>query len=184
MDAWAKAMGEAVNSEAYTQASGALLDTCLTASSPFREAQKKAMVGALEQLNMPSRADFVSLAERLANMELLLDDMAAKLDEVHQLATRAVSKAEPEAKAQATRAPSAACPASKVRSNDSSAAYSESKPVVKSEAKPAARKEAAKSETAAATQPISAAKPVSEIKSEVKPAARREAAKSAKKGSR
>lgn len=184
MDAWAKAMGEAVNSEAYTQASGALLDTCLTASSPFRDAQKKAMVGALEQLNMPSRADFVSLAERLANLELLLDDMAAKLDEVHQLATRAVSKAEPEAKAQATRAPAQPVPPAKSEATTAAQPISESKPVVKSEAKPAARKEAAKSETAAATQPISAAKPVSEIKSEVKPAARREAAKSAKKGSR
>jgi hypothetical protein len=186
MDAWAKAMGETVNSEAYTQASGALLDTCLTASSPFRDAQKKAMVSALEQLNMPSRADFVSLAERLANLELLLDDMAAKVDEIHQLATRAVSKAEPEAKSQATRA--AAQPISPAKSEATTAAQpvSESKPVseAKSEAKPVARKEAAKSESAAAAQPISAAKPVSEIKSEIKPTARREAAKSAKKGSR
>ena len=87
MDAWAKATGETVNSEAYAQASGAMLETYLTASSPFRDAQKKLMVSALEQLNMPSRADFVSLAERLANLELLLDDMAAKLSQIHQLAT-------------------------------------------------------------------------------------------------
>lgn len=166
MDAWAKAMSEAVNSEAYTQASGALLDTCLTASTPLREAQKKAMVSALEQLNMPSRADFVSLAERFANMELLLDDMAAKLDQVFQLATSAASQSAPEAKPQAN---------------------SEAKPEAKSsEAKSAAQPiSPAKFETAtAAAQPVSPAKPVAEMKSEAKPAARREAAKSAKKGSR
>ena len=98
MDAWAKAMGEAVNSEAYTQASGAVLDTCLTATSPFRDAQKKAMITALEQLNMPSRAEFVSLAERLSNIELLLDDMSAKLDDIHRAVTKSVPAAAPEAK--------------------------------------------------------------------------------------
>jgi hypothetical protein len=155
LDAWAKAMGEAVNSDAYTQVSGAVLDTCLTASSPLRDAQKKAMISALEQLNMPSRADFVSLAERFANMELLLDDMAAKLDQVHQLATRAVSQAEPKAEPEAKQA----------------AAQPMSKPVSE-----------AKSGKTAAAEPIS--KPLSEIKSETKPAGRRETAKSAKKGSR
>lgn len=95
METWAKAMGEAVNSESYSQASGAMLETILTASAPLRDAQKKIMVSALEQLNMPSRTDFVSLAERLANMEILLDDMAAKLSEVHQLASRAVLQTAP-----------------------------------------------------------------------------------------
>lgn len=40
------------------------------------------MLQALQQLNMPSHADFVSLAERLTNVEMKLDDMDAKLDEV------------------------------------------------------------------------------------------------------
>ncbi len=168
MDAWAKAMGEAVNSEAYTQASGAVLDTCLTASSPFRDAQKKAMISALEQLNMPSRADFVSLAERFSNMELLLDDMAAKLDQLHQLATRAVSKSDPEAESKSTKTVAQPVPPASE---------------VKSEARTAAQPiREIKTETAAAAQPVS--KPVPEIKSETKPAARRESAKSAKKGSR
>jgi hypothetical protein len=160
MDAWAKAMGEAVNSEAYTQVSGAVLDTCLTASSPFRDAQKKATVTALEQLNMPSRADFASLAERFSNMELLLDDMAAKLDQLCQLATtepRAETKA-PQAVAQPKSEPALA--AQPIRET--------------------------KIEPTALAQPVSEPVPEvkSEVKSEAKPAARREAAKSAKKGSR
>ena len=52
IDIWAKASGEAVNSEAYAQASGTMLEAFLSTSSPFRDAQKKAMISALEQFNM------------------------------------------------------------------------------------------------------------------------------------
>jgi hypothetical protein len=82
MDAWAKAMVEGVNTDAYAKATGAMLDAYLTASSPFRDAVEKAMLRALQQLSMPSRSDFVSLADRLTNIELRLDDLDAKLDEV------------------------------------------------------------------------------------------------------
>src|SRR5271167_2218092 len=84
LDAWAKTMVEAVNSEAYAQASGAILDSYLTASSPFREAVEKTMLKVLEQMSMPSRADFISLAERMTNVEMRLDDMDAKLDRILQ----------------------------------------------------------------------------------------------------
>jgi hypothetical protein len=81
MDVWAKSMVEMVNSEAYAQATGTMLDTYLTVSAPFREAVEKAMVKTLEQLAMPSRADITSLAERMTHIELRLDDLDAKLDE-------------------------------------------------------------------------------------------------------
>jgi hypothetical protein len=84
MDVWAKTMVDAVNSEAYAQASGAILDSYLTASSPFREAVEKTMLKVLEQMSMPSRADVVSLAERMTNVEMRLDDMDAKLDRILQ----------------------------------------------------------------------------------------------------
>ena len=82
LDAWAKTMVDMVNSEAYAQANGAMLDTYLTVSTPFREAIEKAMLKTLEQLAMPSRADIVSIAERMTNIEMRLDDMDAKLDEI------------------------------------------------------------------------------------------------------
>ena len=88
MDIWAKASGEAVNSDAYAQATGAMLEAFLTTSSPYRDAQKKAMVSALEQCNMPSRDDYVRLAERMGNMELLLDDMDAKLRQIYQVVVK------------------------------------------------------------------------------------------------
>jgi hypothetical protein len=82
LDVWAKTMVETVNTEAYSKATGAMLDAYLTVSSPFREAVEKAMLQALQQLSMPSRNDFISLAERLTNVEMRLDDMDAKLDRI------------------------------------------------------------------------------------------------------
>ena len=89
MDAWAKTMVDMVNSESYAQASGAMLDTYLTVSTPFREAIEKAMLKTLEQLEMPSRADIVSIAERMTNIEMRLDDMDAKLDNIQRLIAQA-----------------------------------------------------------------------------------------------
>jgi len=104
LDAWAKAMVDAVNSEAYAKTNGVILDTCLTASAPFREATEKAMLQALQQLSMPSRADFVGLAERFTNVEMRLDDMDAKLDRIERLLSKPVAAAS-SAKPQPARRP-------------------------------------------------------------------------------
>jgi hypothetical protein len=85
MDAWAKAMVEGVNSDAYAKATGAMLDAYLTVSAPFQEAIEKAMLQALQQLSMPSRQDFISIADRLTNIEMRLDDMDAKLDRIERM---------------------------------------------------------------------------------------------------
>jgi len=88
LDACAKAMIGVVNTDAYARASGAMLDTYLNMSAPFRETVEKAMLQTLAQLNMPSKADFVSLAGRLTNVEMRLDDMDAKLDRIEALLAR------------------------------------------------------------------------------------------------
>jgi|SRR6516225_5600980 hypothetical protein len=93
LDAWAKAMVEAVNSDAYAKASGVMLDTYLSASTPLREATEKTMLQALQQLSMPSRADFISLAERLSNVEMRLDDMDAKLDRIEKAVAPTAARA-------------------------------------------------------------------------------------------
>ncbi len=84
LDAWSKTMVDTVNSDAYAKASGMMLNTYLSSSSPFREAVEKVMLQTLQQCSMPSRADFVSLAERAINIELRLDDMDAKLDRIEK----------------------------------------------------------------------------------------------------
>lgn len=85
LDAWAKAMVEAVNSEAYAKANGLILDTYLSVSSPVRQTIEKVMVQTLQQFSMPSRADVVALAERVTNIEMQLDDMSAKLDRIEKV---------------------------------------------------------------------------------------------------
>jgi hypothetical protein len=80
MDAWAKGMIDLVSSEEYARATGAFLDTYLSVSEPFRRTVEKAMEQVLTGLNMPTRQDVVSLAERLTNIEMRLDDLDAKID--------------------------------------------------------------------------------------------------------
>jgi hypothetical protein len=81
MDAWAKMMVQLVNTEAYADATGKLLDVWLSNSAPFRKLLDSAMAKALANLSMPSRDDVTRLAERLTNIEMRLDDLDAKTDE-------------------------------------------------------------------------------------------------------
>jgi len=90
MENWSKAMIDLVNSEEYARASGAMLDNYLAMSAPFQKALEKAMAQSLAQFNMPSRQEIITLAERLTNIEMKLDDLDAKLDEL--LRERAGSK--------------------------------------------------------------------------------------------
>lgn len=82
LDAWAKVMTQTVGTDEYAKATGATMDAYLTASIPVREMVEKAMAQTLQQVNMPTREDFISLAGRLTNIELQLDDLDAKLDEI------------------------------------------------------------------------------------------------------
>jgi len=80
LDAMSKTMIDAVNTENYAQATGAMLDYYLTASAPFREALEKSVAQALQQLSLPSRQEVAALAERFTNVEMRLDDLDAKMD--------------------------------------------------------------------------------------------------------
>ncbi len=82
MQSWSKLMIDFVNSEAYSQATGQWLDSYLTMSQPFQRVIEKTTTQALTSLNMPVRSDVISLAERLTNVEMRLDDLDAKLDDI------------------------------------------------------------------------------------------------------
>ena len=85
LDAMSKVMINAVNSEEYAQATGAMLNSSLMASAPFREALDKAMEVAMQQASLPSRQEVAALAGRFTNIEMRLDDMESKLDRIIQL---------------------------------------------------------------------------------------------------
>jgi hypothetical protein len=97
LDSMAKAMVETVNSEAYAQATGAMLNQSLALTAPLREAMEKSMLQALQQLSLPSRQDIVALADRFTNLEMRLDDMGAQLDRIEKrtYATVPVTPTEP-----------------------------------------------------------------------------------------
>lgn len=77
-----KTMVDLTTSEDYARAQAQMLDTYLTMSAPFRTMMETVMTHALTQLNMPTRSDVTGLAERLTNIEMRLDDLDAKLDEM------------------------------------------------------------------------------------------------------
>jgi hypothetical protein len=82
MDSWSKMMIQIVNTDAYAQAVGTMLDTCLSNSTPLRKAIEASMTQVLAGFNLPTRADVIRLAERLTNIEMRLDDMEAKVEEI------------------------------------------------------------------------------------------------------
>ncbi len=82
LEAWSRTMEQTVNSEEDARATGAMLDSCLAASAPARDAMQSLMLAALQQLQMPSRSEVASLAERLTSVEMKLDDLDAKMDAI------------------------------------------------------------------------------------------------------
>lgn len=85
MDTWSKTMLDLVNSEGYAEATSRMLDSYLTMSSPMRKLLESSMTQVLAQLNMPTRADVISVAERMTNIEMRLDDLDARFDQLEHL---------------------------------------------------------------------------------------------------
>lgn len=96
LESWSKLMIDVVNSDAYAQATARWLDTYLTASKPFREAVEATSTRVLTEFNMPTRDDIISLAGRLTNIEMRLDDIDARFDEVQLTAKRRSRSAQSE----------------------------------------------------------------------------------------
>jgi hypothetical protein len=84
LETWSKSMTDAVNSAPYSEAMGRMLDTYLTVSAPLRTVIDQTMTQLLNQLSLPSRAEVISLAERMTNIELRLDDLDARLDDIQR----------------------------------------------------------------------------------------------------
>lgn len=80
MDTWAKAMVQFVNTDEYAKSTGAMLNAYMEAAAPQKKIYEQMMARALAQSNMPSREDVLTLAERVTNLEMRLDDIDAKLD--------------------------------------------------------------------------------------------------------
>ena len=84
LEAWAKFMTDIVNSDEYSQATGTALAQTLAVSQPFRQALERLMTSSLQALNMPSRTELTTLAERAVNIEFRLDDLDLKVSTYHK----------------------------------------------------------------------------------------------------
>ncbi len=84
LESWSKLMIDIVNSDEYARSTGFALEQILATSQPLRDNMEKSMTQALSMLNMPSRAEVISIAERLVNVEMRLDDLDAKLNTMQE----------------------------------------------------------------------------------------------------
>jgi hypothetical protein len=85
LESWSKVMAGLVHGDAFAEANGAMLDALLSTSAPFRKSLETVMAHALANLSLPSRDEVSRLAERLTNIEMKIDDMDSKLDQLLQL---------------------------------------------------------------------------------------------------
>lgn len=89
LDAWAKSMIDLVNTETFARWIGATLDSYLIASAPIQNLIDTSMKTSLARLNLPSRDEVTTLARRMTTIEMRLDDMDVKLDQLsHALRTQ------------------------------------------------------------------------------------------------
>jgi hypothetical protein len=82
---WAAPMSQMVSSKPVADAMAQQMETSLTATGIMRRQMAELMEQTLQQMSLPSRKEVLSLAERQAAIEMRLDDMEAKLDEILDL---------------------------------------------------------------------------------------------------
>ena len=88
MEQWSKAMLEVVNSDTFASAQAESLNIWLSSSAPFRKLLEDTLTRTLGLLQFPTSDDITRLAERLTNVEMRLDDMDAKLDQLLEAKNR------------------------------------------------------------------------------------------------
>jgi hypothetical protein len=75
-------MSEAASSEGFAEAMGKQMEGHLKSYTEARKGFGEWMEEYLRGMNLPTHGEVVGLAERLAAVEIKLDDLDAKLDEI------------------------------------------------------------------------------------------------------
>jgi hypothetical protein len=84
LEIWSKVMIDMISSEDYSQATSQWLNAYLALPQPFRRIMETTTTQVLTRLNMPTQNGVTSLAERMTNVEMRLDDLDSKLDDIHR----------------------------------------------------------------------------------------------------
>lgn len=82
---WAAPMSQMVSSKPVADSMAQQMETALSATGFMRRQMAELMEQSLQQMNLPSRKEVLSLAERFTAFEMRLDDMDAKLDQILDL---------------------------------------------------------------------------------------------------
>ncbi len=79
---WSKAVTDLAGAEASAEASARAFDSYLTMTASAHKLLTQFMGQILGQLNLPTQGEVISLAERLTNIEMRLDDLDAQLGQM------------------------------------------------------------------------------------------------------
>jgi hypothetical protein len=79
---WAGVVSETVSSKGFAESMGQQLESSLDTMTLFRRQFGDMMEQYLQQMSLPTRNEIISLGKRLAQLEMSLDDVDAKLDQV------------------------------------------------------------------------------------------------------
>jgi hypothetical protein len=82
---WASVMSETVASRSFADSMGKQVESSLDAVALMRRQMGELMEQYLQQMSLPTRKEVVGIAERLTRLEMAVDDLDAKLDDVLDL---------------------------------------------------------------------------------------------------
>jgi hypothetical protein len=82
---WSGVVSETVSSKGFAESMGQQLESSLDTMTLFRRQFGDMMEQYLQQMSLPTRKDVIAIGKRLTQLELRIDDIDAKLDELMDL---------------------------------------------------------------------------------------------------
>lgn len=79
---WADTLSQTVASKSFADSMSQQLEGSLDALTLLRRQMSDLMEQSLQQMSLPTRNQVVNLGKRLTNIEIRMDDLDAKLDQI------------------------------------------------------------------------------------------------------
>ena len=82
---WSGAASEMASNKNFADSMAQQLESSLSTAQMMRRQMGELMEQSMQQMSMPTRREILSIAERMTSIEMRLDDMEAKVDQVLDL---------------------------------------------------------------------------------------------------